>query len=78
MKFKVPTDSIKTRELVESEDSLKLALKLMSRFMVDEAGNPIPQDEAYDQLLDLTLEEQAKTSEAFTNAIIPNLKGRRS
>jgi len=78
MKFKVPTDSIKTRELVESEDSLKLALKLMSRFMVDETGNPIQQDEAYDQLLDLTLEEQAKTSEAFTNAIIPNLKGRRS
>jgi hypothetical protein len=78
MKFKVPTDSIKTRELVESEDSLKLALKLMSRFMVDETGNPIPQDEAYEQLLDLTLEEQAKTSEAFTNAIIPNLKGRRS
>jgi hypothetical protein len=78
MKFKVPTDSIKTRELVESEDSLKLALKLMSRFMVDETGNPIPQEEAYDQLLDLTLEEQAKASEAFTNAIIPNLKGRRS
>ena len=78
MKFKVPTDAIKTRDLIESEDSLKLAIKLMSKFMVDEAGNPIPQDEAYEQLLDLTLEEQQKTSEAFTNAIIPNLKGRRS
>lgn len=78
MKFKVPTDSIKTRELVESEDSLKKALNLMSRFMVDEAGSSIPQDEAYEQLLDLTLEEQSRTSEAFTNAIIPNLKGRRS
>jgi len=77
MKFKVSTDAIKTRDLIESEDSLKLAIKLMSKFAVDEAGNPIPQEEAYEMLLDLTLEEQQKTSEAFTNAIIPNLKGRR-
>ena len=78
MKFKVSTDAIKTRDLIESEDSLKLAIKLMSKFAVDESGNPIPQEEAYEMLLDLTLEEQQKTSEAFTNAIIPNLKGRRS
>ena len=78
MKFRVSTDAIKTRDLIESEDSLKLAIKLMSKFAIDESGNSIPQEEAYEMLLDLTLEEQQKTSEAFTNAIIPNLKGRRS
>ncbi len=78
MKFKIPTDTIKNRDLVECEDSLKSSLQLMSRFMVDETGTPIPEDEAYEQLLDLTLEEQANVSEAFTKSIIPNMKGRRS
>jgi len=78
MKFKIDVDQIKTRDLVESETSLKLALKLMSRFVVDEAGNPVSEDVAYEQLLDLNIREQQSVSEQFTNAIIPNLKGRRS
>lgn len=78
MKFKIPTDAIKNRDLVECEDSLKQSLQLMSRFMVDDDGNPIPQDEAFEQLLDLTMEEQANVSASFTNSIIPNMKGRRS
>ena len=78
MKFKVDIEQIKTRELVEAEDSLKFALKLMSRFMVDEVGNPIPQEEAYEQLLDLNIIEQQNTSEAFANSLLPSLKGRRS
>jgi len=78
MKFKVDVEQIKTRELVEAEGSLKLALKLMSRFMFDESGNPIPEDEAYEQLLDLNIVEQQNTSEAFANSLLPSLKGRRS
>lgn len=78
MKFKIPTDAIRNRDLVECEDSLKSSLQLMSRFMVDDDGIAIPQDEAYEQLLDLTIEEQARVSETFTKSIIPNLKGRRS
>lgn len=77
MKFKVDIENIKTRELVEAEDSLKLALKLMSRFMVDESGDSIPEDEAYEKLLDLNIKEQQNASEAFTNSILPLLKGRR-
>jgi hypothetical protein len=50
----------------------------MSRFMVDEVGNPIPQEEAYEQLLDLNIIEQQNTSEAFANSLLPSLKGRRS
>jgi hypothetical protein len=78
MKFKVDIEQIKTRELVEAEESLKKALKLMSRFMVDEVGNAIPEDEAYDKLLDLNIVEQQNSSEAFANSILPSLKGRRS
>jgi hypothetical protein len=78
VKFKIDVDQIKTRDLVESETSLKLALKLMSRFVVDESGNPVPEDTAYEQLLDLNIREQQSVSEQFTSAIIPNLKGRRS
>ena len=78
MKFKIDVDQIKTRDLVESETSLKLALRLMSRFVVTETGEPVPEDEAYEQLLDLNIREQQSVSEQFTSAIIPNLKGRRS
>jgi hypothetical protein len=78
MKFKVDIEQIKTRELVEAEESLKAALKLMSRFMVDEVGNPIPEDEAYDKLLDLNIVEQQNTSEAFANSLLPSLKRRPS
>lgn len=78
MKFKIDIDQIKTRDLVESENSLSKALRLMSRFVVDEAGNQIPEDTAYEQLLDLNIREQQNVSEQFTSAIIPNLKGRRS
>ena len=78
MKFKVDIEQIKTREIVEAEGSLKLALKLMSRFMVDEVGNPIPENEAYDKLLDLNIVEQQNTSEAFANSLLPSLKRRPS
>jgi hypothetical protein len=46
--------------------------------MVDEVGNAIPEDEAYDKLLDLNIVEQQNSSEAFANSILPSLKGRRS
>jgi hypothetical protein len=78
MKFKVDIEQIKTREVVEAEDSLKAALKLMSRFMVDEAGEPIPQEEAYDKLLDLNIIEQQNIAEDFAGSILPSLKRRRS
>lgn len=78
MKFKVDIEKIKTRELVEAEDSLKSALKLMSRFMVDETGEPVPEDEAYEKLLDLNIVEQQNVAESFAGSILPSLKGRRS
>jgi hypothetical protein len=78
MKFKVDVEQIKSRELVEAEDSLKAALKLMSRFMVDETGNPIPDKEAYEKLLDLNIIEQQNTSEAFADSLLPSLKRRPS
>lgn len=78
MKFKVDIEKIKTRELVEAEDSLKNALKLMSRFMVDETGEPVPEDEAYEKLLDLNIVEQQNVAESFAGSILPSLKGRRS
>lgn len=78
MKFKVETGQIKTRELIECETSLIGTINLMSRFMVDEAGNPIPEKEARESLLDLDIDEQMKVQEQFVAGIIPNLKGRRS
>jgi hypothetical protein len=78
MKFKVDIEQIKTREIVEAEESLKAALKLMSRFMVNEAGETIPQEEAYDKLLDLNIMEQQSVADSFAGSILPSLKGRRS
>ena len=78
MKFKVDIEQIKTREIVEAEESLKAALKLMSRFMVNEAGETIPQEEAYDILLDLNIMEQQSVADSFAGSILPSLKGRRS
>lgn len=74
MKFIV--GKIKTREIValESEMSVKNIVTLMSRFMVDDNNNSIPQDVAYEQLLDLDLQDQIKAQEAFMQAILPNLK----
>lgn len=78
MKFKVDIEKIKTREIVEAEESLKKALQLMSRFMVNEEGNPVPEDEAYEILLDLNIVEQQNTADSFAGSILPSLKGRRS
>ncbi len=78
MKFKVDIEKIKTREIVEAEESLKKALQLMSRFMVDEEGNPVPEDEAYEILLDLNIVEQQNTADSFAGSILPSLKERRS
>jgi hypothetical protein len=78
MKFKVDLGKIKTREMVEIETSFGAAIKLMSRFMVDEVGDPIPEDEAYEKLMDMDMNEQQDATKQFTDAIIPNLKGRRS
>lgn len=78
MKFKVDIEQIKTREIVEAEGSLKAALQLMSRFMVDEAGETVPQEEAYEILLDLNIPEQQSVADSFAGSILPSLKGRRS
>lgn len=78
MKFKVDLGQIKTREMVGIETSLGAAIKLMSRFMVDEAGNPVKEDEAYEKLMDLNMNEQQEATEQFTAAIVPNLKRRLS
>ena len=78
MKFKIDLEQIKTRELIDIETSLKAATVLMSRFMVKENGEPVPQPEAYEMILDMNVDELTETQEAFTAAILPNLKSRRS
>jgi hypothetical protein len=77
MKFNIVTSEIKTRELIELEQSPSLAhtVKLMSRFMVDEAtGERIPEPVAYETLLDLSAEEIQEVQVAFMESFTPNPK----
>jgi len=78
MKFKVELEQIKTSELVALETSLASAVKLMSRFMVDTAGEPITEKEAYAAIMDLNAVELNRAVADFTEAILPNVKSGRS
>jgi len=78
MKFKVDTGQIKTRDLLACENSLTGTIDMMSRFMVNELGEYISENDAREMLLDLDIEEQIRVQEEFVNNLIPNLKRRRS
>lgn len=78
MKFKVELDQIKTRELIALETSLSAGVKLMSRFMVDTNGDPIPEEQASEILLDLNAVELNQAVSSFTETILPKAKGGRS
>lgn len=79
MKFKINIHDIKAKELIAAEGSLSKTFSIMQRFMVDEAGNLIPEDKAAEILGDLPLDEMIEVQEEFVNSILPNLrKGARS
>lgn len=78
MKFKVDLEQIKTRELVALESSLSAGVKLMSRFMVDASGEPIPEDKATEMLMELNAVELNAAVSDFTEAVLPNVKSGRS
>lgn len=68
MRFDIDIRKITTRELIAAEQSTAATVELMSRFMTTEAGEAIPEDEAREQLLDLTLDKLQEYSEAFLSA----------
>jgi len=79
MKFKVELEKIKTRELIAMEKSpMSVGVDLMSRFMVNELGEPIPEDEAYKILIDTNAVEINEYVEQFYETILPKAKGGRS
>jgi len=78
MKFKVELEQIKTRELIALETSLSAGVNLMSRFMVDATGEPIEEEKAKEILLDLNAVELNEAVTAFTETILPKVKGGRS
>jgi hypothetical protein len=78
MKFKVELEQIKTRELIALETSLSAGVKLMSRFMVDASGEPIPEDKASELLMELNAVELNEAVSTFTESILPKVKGGRS
>jgi len=78
MKFKVELEQIKTRELIALETSLSAGVNLMSRFMVDAAGEPITEEKAKEMLLDLNAVELNEAVTTFTETILPKAKGGRS
>ena len=77
MNFNIITKQIKTREVLEAQEDLGAAINMMSRFMVDDAGEPIPQEQAREILLDLDLDEQAEVQEDFLAAFTRQAKKRR-
>lgn len=76
MKFRISTGEIKTRQIVELEESQKLGdvLRMMAKFAIEENGQRIPEAVAFEALLDLSLDEQIRAQEAFTQALLPLLK----
>ena len=65
MNFKADPEKITTGELLDAEGDVRAMNALMSRFVVDPAGNPIPQDEAIKMLRALTFFENAKAQQDF-------------
>ena len=74
MKFKVSPHDIQTKELIAAEGSIAKTVLIMQRFMVDESGNKIPEEEAAEIIGELPLDEITQAQTDFVNAILPNLK----
>lgn len=65
MNFAIDLKRIKTRELIEAQDSLLATIRIMARFMTDDDGQPLDETEATETLLDMDLETQGQVQEAF-------------
>jgi len=65
MKFFVDPDKVTTGELLDAEGNIRAMNNLMARFVVDNEGNPIPQDEALKQLLALSFSANYRAQDDF-------------
>jgi hypothetical protein len=77
MKFKINTKELKTRELIEIEETTSFAKlnRIMARFLVDDETNEkLPFDEAFDILGDLSVDENQDAQIAFMESFSPNQK----
>lgn len=64
-KFSVEIHKVKTREWLTAFSDDAASIDLMSQFLIDEKGEPIPQDTAKEMLLDTQLDELMEAQESF-------------
>lgn len=68
MNFTVNAKAIKTRELIEAQTNMEALVDIMARFVVDDSGAPIPQEQARELILDTDVEELIQAQEDFLAA----------
>ena len=72
MKFSIVTSEIKVRELREAQTSLDASLRLMARFMIDEAsGQRVPEADAMAIIDDMSLDDLQEIQTSFMEAFVP-------
>lgn len=64
-KFSLDIHKVKTRDWLTAFNDDAASIELMSQFLVDTEGQPIPQEQAREQLLDTTLDELMEAQESF-------------
>jgi len=69
MKYQIVRKQIGVGEWTDALESLPLMLKLMSRFMVDDEGQPVPQPEAYALIRALDLDSVEAEQMAFLSSM---------
>lgn len=68
--FKVDPHKLTTGELLEAENDLARMNNLMSRFLVDLNGDPIPQEEAIVKLLGLSFADNYEAQQDFLAGLL--------
>ena len=69
MNIHIKGEKVKYRELKAAEKNLDASIELISRFLVDDEGKPIPQEEAMLQLEELNLIELRQAQTDFLTAL---------
>jgi predicted Zn-dependent peptidase len=75
MQFSVK--KLKANEVIRAETSNSGMADLMARYAVDGADNPLPYDEAFQQLGELEMSDFYACWMEFLKAGVPNVSGRR-